>query len=177
MKKFNNKISIIIFSLLVLAVGLGFVSPEVLDYFKNNNTIIENTTNNTNDNNIIDNNTTTSNNSDTIDKNEILDSFQEVADYIHKYNKLPDNFITKKEAMNLGWSPGDDLWKYAPNKSIGGDHFGNYENALPSKEGRTWTECDINYKGGSRGSDRIVFSNDGLIYGTSDHYKTFIQYY
>ena len=87
MKKFNNKLSIIIFSILVLAVGLGFVSPEVLDHFKNNNTVIENTTNNTNDNNIIDNNTTTSNNSDTIDKNEILDSFQEVADYIHKYNK------------------------------------------------------------------------------------------
>lgn len=169
MKKFKNKVSIIIFSLLALAVGLGFVSPEILDNFTNNNTVFESS--------ITDNNTVTSNNTDTINEDEILDDFQEVADYIHKYNKLPDNFITKKEAMNLGWSPGDDLWKYAPNKSIGGDYFGNYENALPSKEGRTWTECDINYKGGSRGSDRIVFSNDGLIYGTSDHYKTFKQYY
>lgn len=173
MKKFNNKLSIIIFSILVLAVGFGFVSPEVLDHFRNNDTVIEN---NITDNNIIDNDATTSDNSDIIDENKIH-GFQEVADYIHQYNKLPDYFITKKEAMNLGWSPGEDLWKYAPNKSIGGDHFGNYENSLPSKEGRTWTECDINYKGGSRGSDRIVFSNDGLIYGTSDHYKTFIKFY
>lgn len=163
MKKLN-KLSILIFSILVLAVGFGFLSPEVLDHFQTNNTIIEN-------------NTSTLSNPSNVDESKVLDTFQEVANYIHKYNKLPDNFITKKEAMNLGWSPGDDLWKYAPNKSIGGDHFGNYENSLPSKEGRTWTECDINYKGGSRGSDRIIFSNDGLIYGTSDHYKTFTQYY
>lgn len=166
MKKFNNKLSAIIFSILVLAVGFGFVSPEILDHFKNTTTTtIESTANNK-----------VSNNSNTLNENT-LNGFQEVADYIHKYNKLPDNFITKKGAMNLGWSPGEDLHKYAPNKSIGGDHFGNYENALPNKEGRSWTECDINYNGGSRGSDRLVFSNDGLIYGTSDHYKTFIKYY
>ena len=91
MKKFKNKVSIIIFSLLALAVGLGFVSPEILNNFTNNNTVFES--------NITDNNTVTSNNTDTINEDEILDDFQEVADYIHKYNKLPDNFITKKEVI------------------------------------------------------------------------------
>ena len=57
--------------------------------------------------------------------------------------------------------------------SIGGDRFGNYEGSLPSAKGRTWTECDIGYDGGYRGGERIVFSNDGLIYYTDDHYATF----
>ncbi|WP_300382473.1 ribonuclease domain-containing protein [Clostridium sp.] len=107
----------------------------------------------------------------------IINDFQGVANYIHTYNKLPDNFITKQEAKNLGWSPGKDLWNYAPNKSIGGDTFRNAEKKLPEKSGRSWRECDINYNGGSRGADRIVYSNDGLIYGTTDHYQTFILYY
>ncbi len=104
-------------------------------------------------------------------------TFEEVAEYIHKYNKLPSNFITKKEAKTLGWEPGKNLWDFAKGKSIGGDTFGNYEGILPDKKGRIWYECDVEYQGGKRGAKRIVFSNDGLIYGTSDHYKTFTQYY
>ena len=100
-------------------------------------------------------------------------SKEDVALYIHLYGKLPDNFITKEEARNLGWD-GGSVEPYAPGKCIGGDRFGNYEGLLPDAPGRTWTECDIDtLGGGSRGAKRIVFSNDGLIYYTHDHYETF----
>ena len=97
----------------------------------------------------------------------------EVALYIHTYGHLPDNFITKKEAQTLGWD-GGKLEPYAPGKSIGGDYFGNYEEKLPRKKGRKYYECDIDTQGKkSRGAKRIVYSNDGLIYYTGDHYESF----
>ena len=96
-----------------------------------------------------------------------------VALYLMKYGTLPQNYITKAEAQALGWE-GGSLLEYAPGKSIGGDRFGNYEGALPEKEGRTYTECDIDTAGADeRGAKRIVFSNDGLIFYTEDHYQTF----
>ena len=101
------------------------------------------------------------------------DSKDEVALYIHTYGHLPDNYITKKQAEALGW-PGGSLEPYAPGKSIGGSRFGNYEGLLPDAPGRKWTECDIDTAGArSRGAKRIVFSNDGLIYYTGDHYESF----
>lgn len=97
----------------------------------------------------------------------------DVALYIHTYGHLPDNFITKKDAQALGW-PGGSLEPYAPGKCIGGSRFGNYEGLLSEADGRTYTECDIDTLGAdSRGAKRIVFSNDGLIYYTEDHYKSF----
>lgn len=100
-------------------------------------------------------------------------SKEDVALYIHTYGKLPQNFITKDEARSLGWE-GGGLEEYAPGKCIGGDFFGNYEGLLPKKDGRTYTECDIGTLGkDSRGAKRIVFSNDGLIYFTNDHYESF----
>ena len=102
---------------------------------------------------------------------------EDVALYIHTYGELPDNFISKKEAEKLGWS-GGSLEPYAPGMSIGGSRFGNYEGLLPEAAGRTYTECDIDTMGAkSRGAKRIVFSNDGLIYYTGDHYKTFTLLY
>lgn len=101
----------------------------------------------------------------------------DVALYIHLYGHLPDNFITKDEARDLGCS-GGSLEPYAPGKSIGGSHFGNYEGLLPEADGRSYTECDINTMGAdSRGAERIVFSNDGLIYYTNDHYESFTLLY
>lgn len=109
----------------------------------------------------------------TIDKNGSYTSKDDVALYIHTYGELPKNFITKKEAERLGWD-GGSLEPYAPGKSIGGSYFGNYEGKLPKKKGRTYHECDIDTKGKrSRGPKRIVYSNDGLIYYTPDHYETF----
>lgn len=89
---------------------------------------------------------------------------------------MPDNFITKNEAKKLGWDPQKgNLQNVAPGKSIGGDIYQNREGKLPNKKGRVLHEADINYKSGHRGKDRIVFSNDGLIYKTEDHYETFQQ--
>ena len=103
----------------------------------------------------------------------VYTSKEDVALYIYLYGRLPDNFITKKEAEKLGW-PGGSLEPYAPGKCIGGSRFGTYEGLLPEAEGRTYTECDIDTLGAkSRGAKRIVFSNDGLIYYTEDHYASF----
>lgn len=104
-------------------------------------------------------------------------SMEEVALYLHRFGKLPGNFISKQEARALGWS-GGDLRPYAGDKTIGGDRFGNYEGLLPEKRGRVYYECDIDTLGrSSRGAKRIVFSNDGLIYYTPDHYESFTLLY
>ncbi len=100
-------------------------------------------------------------------------SKDDVALYIHTFEHLPDNFITKKEAQALGWQ-GGSLKDYAPGKCIGGDHFGNYEGHLPEASGREYHECDIDtLNANSRGAKRIVYSNDGLIFYTEDHYNSF----
>ncbi|MBO4563056.1 MAG: ribonuclease [Clostridia bacterium] len=105
------------------------------------------------------------------------DTKDEVALYIHLFGHLPSNYITKNEAKELGWN-GGSLEPYAPGCSIGGDYFGNYEGLLPKKKGRSYTECDIGTKGrNSRGAKRIIFSNDGLIYYTDDHYDSFTLLY
>lgn len=102
----------------------------------------------------------------------------EVALYIHLFGYLPKNYITKDEAKSLGWPGSGKLDPYAPGCSIGGDYFGNYEKLLPTKRGRKYTECDIDTRGAkSRGAKRIVFSNDGLIYYTDDHYESFTLLY
>ncbi|MGH0668912.1 ribonuclease domain-containing protein [Bacillus paranthracis] len=102
--------------------------------------------------------------------------FDEVAQYIKQNKKLPDNFITKQQAEALGWDrKKGNLHEVAPGKSIGGNVYYNNERLLPSAPNRTWYEADINYSSGYRGNDRILYSNDGLVYKTSDHYKTFIE--
>lgn len=106
-----------------------------------------------------------------LDKDGEYTSKEDVALYIHQYGELPSNFITKKEAKKLGWS-GGSLEEYAPGKSIGGDTFGNREGVLP--EYGTYHECDIDTKGKKkRGAKRIVYSDDGRVYYTDDHYETF----
>ena len=105
-------------------------------------------------------------------------SKDEVAAYIHTYGHLPSNFVSKTKAKKAGWVANKgNLDDVLPGMSIGGSEFYNDEGLLPDAPGRTWTECDINYEGGYRGAERIVFSNDGLIFYTGDHYKTFEQLY
>lgn len=104
-------------------------------------------------------------------------SFERVASYIHTYQKLPPVYITKKEALQQGW-----LDECSDNsleqKIIGGDYFGNYQGLLPRKEGRSYRECDIDSQGlEDRGTKRLVYSNDGLIFYTEDHYMTFTLLY
>lgn len=112
-----------------------------------------------------------------IDQDGWYYSAEEVSLYIDTYGCLPENFITKAEARELGWE-GGSVEVYAPGYAIGGDVFGNREGYLPEAEGRVYYECDIDTDGtDSRGSKRIVFSNDGLIYYTEDHYVSFTLLY
>lgn len=107
------------------------------------------------------------------EENGSYDSRDDVALYLYLYGELPGNYITKNEARDLGWE-GGSVEEVAPGKCIGGDRFGNREGQLPDANGRTWQECDIDTLGeNSRGAKRIVYSNDGLIYYTDDHYESF----
>ena len=113
-----------------------------------------------------------------VEENGNYTSKEEVALYIHTYGKLPVNYITKKEAQDMGWDPSKgNLSDILPGMSIGGSAFGNYEGALPRANGRRYFECDIDYEGGYRGAKRLIYSNDGLVFYTEDHYKTFEQLY
>ncbi len=104
-------------------------------------------------------------------------SAEDVALYLDCYGHLPDNYITKSEARDLGWT-GGSVEQVAPGCAIGGDRFGNREGILPSAGDRTYYECDIDTIGrSSRGAKRLVFSDDGLIYYTEDHYETFTLLY
>ena len=101
---------------------------------------------------------------------------QGITNYLDWYGVLPDNFITKNKARDLGW---DSRYNYvsdvAPGKSIGGDRFGNYEGTLPEGD---YHECDIDTLGAARrGAKRLVYSDDGRIYYTEDHYESFTLLY
>lgn len=101
-------------------------------------------------------------------------SLEDVSLYLYTYEELPDNYITKDEAYDLGWvSKKGNLWEVAEGMCIGGDRFGNYEGLLPKKSGRQYYEADIDYNGGYRNEKRLIFSNDGLMFYTEDHYESF----
>ncbi len=103
---------------------------------------------------------------------------KEVAGYPDIYGQLPQNDLTERQAKARGWSGAEgNLWEVAEGMSIGGDRFGNREGCLPEVEGRVWYECDVNYAGGFRGAERLLYSNDGLIYYTNDHYESFTPIY
>lgn len=112
-----------------------------------------------------------------IDEDGTYNSVEDVSLYLHTYDHLPENYITKSEARNLGWT-GGSVEQVAPGCAIGGDRFGNREGILPAAQGRSYYECDIGTIGeSSRGAKRLVYSDDGLIYYTEDHYETFTLLY
>lgn len=109
-----------------------------------------------------------------VERDGWYNTLEEVAVYLAQYDELPENYLTKREAQKLGWDASrGNLWDVADGRSIGGDRFGNYEGNVPEAKGRSWIECDIGYDGGFRGAERIVYSSDGLIYYTGDHYAHF----
>ena len=117
------------------------------------------------------NNKQENNSGSTIDT---LTEEKKVTDYLKENGKLPDYYITKKEAQRDGWVAKEgNLCEVLPGRAIGGDIFTNREKTLPVKKGRVWYEADINYECGRRNARRVVFSNDGLIFVTHDHYKNF----
>lgn len=103
------------------------------------------------------------------------DGFVEAVASLRQAKKLPGRYITKKEAETAGWKPGADLCRVAPGRLIGGDPFFNREKRLPEKAGRRWYEADLDAQCARRGARRLLFSGDGLIFVSLDHYRTFLQ--
>ena len=96
--------------------------------------------------------------------------------YLAYYGFLPDEYISKKHARKAGWkNKKGNLAEILPSKQIGGDEYFNDNGKLPQKNNRIWYEADINYESGYRNNSRILYSNDGLIFLTHDHYKTFYE--
>ena len=95
-----------------------------------------------------------------------------VISYVKSNHKLPDYYLTKSEAKNQGWiASKGNLCDVLPGKAIGGDKFSNREKQLP--KGEQYYEADVNYDCGNRGADRIVFTEDGDVWLTKNHYKSF----
>ena len=115
-----------------------------------------------------DDNNTSNNNIDELTNDEL------VVKYLKEHGELPDYYITKSEAKSLGWVPSKgNLCEVAPGKAIGGDIWKKKKKSLPTKSGRKYFEADLNYNCGNRNADRVVFSNDGLVFVTFDHYRSF----
>ena len=165
---------IITLLMLFMAVGLSACNKTEGSADNTKGKITENVTESTSDNK----KNNSSEEATRISKDGSYTSMEEVSLYIYTYGDLPNNYITKSEARSLGWdSSKGNLREVAPGKSIGGDRFDNREGKLPQKNNRQYYECDIDYTGGRRNGKRIIYSNDGAIYYTSDHYSTFRQLY
>lgn len=168
--------------LVIFAVFLGLIGCELVDNPIGNvddkNPIVDNEDNDDNldeeDDHQDEDDHDEEEDNQKIDINGYFTSKDEVALYIYTYKKLPSNYMTKDELKGKSIKY---YWTEENKKSVGGDIFYNREGLLPKKEGRIYYECDINYRGGTnRGRERIVFSNDGLIFYTNDHYESFVMY-
>lgn len=105
---------------------------------------------------------------------DALTQAERVADWLVQHQRLPDFYMTKATARRQGWEPDKgNLCEVLPGRAIGGDRFSNREQQLPRQAGRQWYEADVNYRCGRRGADRLIYSSDGLIYLTRDHYRSF----
>lgn len=103
---------------------------------------------------------------------EKLTEEKTVISYVKQNHKLPDYYITKNEARKQGWDPSKgNLCDVLPGKAIGGDKFGNREGRLP--DGEKYFEADVNYHCGGRNADRIIYTQNGDVYLTKNHYKSF----
>ena len=164
----NSKIR----SLFFICTGLLFGMALMYIY---NNFIAENKTSIKTENVSKTSNSSDDKRGNTIENSSEIFSITEaktVINYIKQNHHLPDYYITKNEAKKQGWNPSKgNLCEVLPGKAIGGDHFSNRENKLP--KGEKYFEADVNYNCGSRNADRIVFTKNGAVYLTKDHYKSF----
>lgn len=166
----NNKSRPLFFALAGLLLGM------LVMYLVNNFTIEKkNNTNNTKSEQVSYGSTASEeNNINTSDQQSIdqLTEEKRVISYVKQNHKLPDYYITKNEARRQGWNPSQgNLCEILPGKAIGGDKFSNREGNLP--KGERYFEADVNYNCGNRNADRIVFTEDGDVYLTKNHYKSF----
>ncbi len=91
-------------------------------------------------------------------------------------NRLPDYYVTKDVAKTKGYRrKKNNLADVLPGYMIGGDEFLNDKKKLPCAHGRIWYEADIDYTYGKRNLKRILYSNDGLVFVSEDHYQTFYE--
>ena len=95
--------------------------------------------------------------------------------WIKHYKMLPPYYLSKTSYKALGWKAGKPPVRYAPGKMVSGGIYQNFDGLLPSAPGRVWYEADLNYYRGKRNTHRILWSNDGLVFVTYDHYLTFIE--
>lgn len=162
------------FLLVFFALILGACSPKVENLEEKEGLAIEDKLKEENKGQKEANKNEKKSNEEKIDKDGAYYYLDDLVLYLKTYGKLPKNYITKKEATELGWEKEKgNLWEVTDKAVIGGDRFGNREKKLPVKAKRKYFEADVNYNGGFRGSERIIFSNDGLIFYTDDHYNTF----
>ena len=91
-------------------------------------------------------------------------------------NRLPDYYVTKDVAKAYGYRrKKNNLADVLPGHMIGGDVFLDKLGKLPHILGRTWYEADIDYTYGKRNLKRVLYSNDGLVFVSEDHYQTFYE--
>lgn len=108
-----------------------------------------------------------------------------VAAYLCKFGNLPGNYVGKNEGKKLYEAKGYTFskWNFNPwttlGVMIGGDKFDNfasdpdyYHENLP--EGN-YHEADVEYSAKNRGTKRLVYQPDCIIYYTADHYETYTR--
>jgi hypothetical protein len=98
--------------------------------------------------------------------------FVETVHSLRADRRLPPRYVTKSQARGHGWH-GGGLCAIWPGHVIGGDVMRNFGGKLPDASGRSYYEADLDGDCHSRGPKRLVFSNDGLIFVTTDHYNSF----
>jgi guanyl-specific ribonuclease Sa len=147
--------------------GLGmFLVMYLMNGFPKKNTSAE-TQNNTAKTKVV----KSSNQNSTGDISQITKA-EVVIEFVKVNHQLPDFYLTKNKAKKLGWIPSKaNLCEVLPGRAIGGDHFSNREKQLP--EGEQYFEADVNFSCGSRNADRIIFTKNGDVYLSTDHYKSF----
>ena len=101
-------------------------------------------------------------------------AFVETVRTLRDTGHLPPRYVTKDEARARGWR-GGGLCTVWPGHVIGGDVFNNFGRQLPGGAGRVYHEADLDTGCGQRGAKRLIYSNDGPIFVTVDHYNTFTQ--
>ena len=173
----NLKISFaFLFSVFLVACSTPTVSSDDSDEIERISSDIEKTTSSSS--------VATKSIYDAVEESGLYTTKDSVAAYLCKFYKLPSNYVGKNEGKSLYESKTGNTfekWNFNPwitlGVMIGGDVFYNYANnpdnyhsTLPEGDYR---EADVDYSAKNRGTKRLVYQSDCIIYYTADHYETF----